>query len=151
MENIVMKYNKINKKPLAFILLAGIIVTSSSTYASNKPDSPESIDGATTITASKAKELFDNEVTFIDVRKDSDWDAGRIPGAIHLDIKKDKLTKESLIDEVATDESIVFYCNGVRCHRSSKGTKKAVEWGYSKVYYFRKGFPAWKAAGFPTE
>jgi rhodanese-related sulfurtransferase len=35
--------------------------------------------------------------------------------------------------------------------RSSNASKKAVEWGYKNVYYFRLGFPAWKAAGYPAE
>jgi rhodanese-related sulfurtransferase len=35
--------------------------------------------------------------------------------------------------------------------RSSDATKLAVGWGFSKVYYYRDGFPAWKAAGNPVE
>lgn len=115
-----------------------------------KPDSPMTVEGATTIDATKAKELFDAKVAFIDTRKDSDWDAGRIAGAIQLDVKK-VLTEESLMEAVAKDEQVVFYCNGLKCPRSSKASKMAVEWGYSKVFYFRYGFPAWKAAGYPVE
>jgi len=49
------------------------------------------------------------------------------------------------------EEKIVIYCNGASCLRSSKACVKAVEWGYKKVYYYRDGFPAWKAAGHPVE
>ena len=111
---------------------------------------PMQVSGATTIDEKKAKELFESEVAFVDVRKDSDWDAGRIPGAIHLDLKKN-FTKESLAEEVSTGEQVVFYCNGEKCLRSSAAAEKAVQWGYSKVYYFRSGFPSWKAAGLPVE
>ncbi len=57
--------------------------------------SPETIDGATTIDATKAKQLFEKGIVFIDARNDQDWEAGRIPGAYHLDVKK-TLSTESL-------------------------------------------------------
>ena len=112
--------------------------------------SPASVAGATTIDVTKAKELFDAEALFIDTRKDSDWEAGRIPGAEHLDVKK-TLTQESLAEVAAKDEPMVIYCNGKKCKRSAKASAMAVEWGYQKVYYFRDGFPAWKTAGYPIE
>jgi len=113
-------------------------------------ESPLSVDGATTIDTAKARQLFEQDTAFVDTRKDSDWDAGRIPGAIHLDVKK-VLSPETLAEEVAKDEAVVFYCNGHNCLRSSKAAKLAVSWGWSKVYYYRDGFPAWKAAGNPVE
>jgi len=112
--------------------------------------SPETIAGATTIDASKAKSLFDNEVLFVDVRKTSDWDAGRIPGAVHLDVKK-VLSETTLSEEAGKDEGVVMYCNGHKCLRSSQAAAKAVEWGFKKVYYFRDGFPSWKGANYPVE
>ena len=112
--------------------------------------SPETIDGATTVDTAKAKSLFDGGALFVDTRKNSDWDAGRIPDAVHLELKSN-FTAASLGGEAAKDEPIVCYCNGHKCMRSSKCSAKAVEWGYSKVYYYRDGFPAWKAAGNPVE
>ncbi|MBT3369958.1 MAG: rhodanese-like domain-containing protein, partial [Rhodospirillaceae bacterium] len=50
--------------------------------------SPTEISGAVTVDAAQAKELFDRGVIFVDVRKNSDWDAGRIPGAKHIELKK---------------------------------------------------------------
>lgn len=113
-------------------------------------ESPLTVEGATTVDTAKARELFDAEVAFVDARKDSDWDAGRIPGAIHLDVKR-ALTEESLAAEVKKDEPVVFYCNGHHCKRSAHASAKAVGWGWKKVYYYRDGFPAWKAAGNPVE
>ena len=109
-------------------------------------DSPETVDGATTVTVEEAVVLFDEEVVFVDVRKTSDFDAGRIAGAVHLDIKS-ALTEESLAAVVAKDEPVLFYCNGVSCHRSAQASALAVGWGYSKVYYLRNGYPAWEISG----
>jgi len=113
-------------------------------------ESPMTVSGATTVDTAKAKQLFDNEVLFLDVRKNSDWDAGRVPGAIHIELKK-KLTKDSMLEEMKKDEAVVIYCNGASCLRSSKASEKAVGWGFTKVYYYRDGFPAWKNAGHPVE
>ena len=112
--------------------------------------SPESIEGATTVDTAKAKELFDDGVVFVDMRSNKDWDAGRIPDAEYLELKT-KFTEASLVEVLKKDEPVVMYCNGHNCLRSSKATTLAVSWGFSKVYYYRDGFPAWKAAGNPTE
>jgi rhodanese-related sulfurtransferase len=112
--------------------------------------SPLTVDGATTIDSSKAKSLFDDGVLFVDIRKNSDWDAGRIPDALYLELNS-QFTAENLAAEVYKNEALVCYCNGPKCHRSAKCAAKAVEWGFSNIYYYREGFPAWKAAGYPVE
>ena len=77
---------------------------------------------------------------FIDVRNDSDWEAGWIPGAVHLDSEK-----------VFSKSMLVIYCNGANCPRSSQAVAQAVAWGFARVYYYRLGFPDWQAAGHPLE
>ena len=112
--------------------------------------SPMAVDGATTIDAAKAKQLFDQGVLFVDVRSNKDWDAGRIPGSEHMELKS-VFNEQSLMGLIGKGDAVVLYCNGEKCLRSSKATSDAVGWGFSKVYYFRDGFPAWQAAGFPVE
>jgi rhodanese-related sulfurtransferase len=113
-------------------------------------ESPETVTGATTVDGAKAKALFDKGVVFVDMRTDKDWGAGRIPGAVHLELSK-VFTDASLGAKVKKDQEVVMYCNGVSCLRSSEASAKAVGWGYKKVYYYRLGFPDWKAAGYPVE
>ena len=122
-----------------------------STNALSKADSATKVAGATTIDAAEAKKLWLAGATFIDTRKGSDWDAGRVPGAIHINVKKSGFTAEGLQAKIALDNPVVSYCNAEKCHRSSKGAKKLVSYGYTNVYYFRSGFPAWKNAGYPYE
>lgn len=137
-------------KMLKIAFLVTTVAFMNPVSAGSGKSSPLSIPGATTVDVTQAKQLFDNGVLFVDVRKDKDWNAGRIPDAVHLDVKK-VLSEETLLAEVKKDEPVVFYCNGHSCMRSSKAAAKAVEWGWKKVYYFRDGFPAWKGAGLPTE
>jgi len=116
----------------------------------NAEVSPGTIDGATTVDAARAKALFDKGAIFVDVRKDSDWDAGRIPGSHHIELKS--TYSEAALGEAADKNAeVVLYCNGEKCLRPSKATVQAVAWGFTKVSYFRDGMPAWEAAGFPVE
>ncbi|MBO9475475.1 rhodanese-like domain-containing protein [Shimia sp. R10_1] len=113
-------------------------------------EAPAHIEGATTINVDEAYALFENNVVFVDVRKQSDFESGRIPGAIHLDVKS-AFTPENLAKAVQPSDPVVIYCNGFSCLRSSEATAKAVAWGYTNVKYLREGFPSWDEAGFPVE
>lgn len=112
--------------------------------------SPETVPGAQTVTVDQAADLFDAGAIFVDVRKSSDFDAGRIPGAVHLDVKSD-FTEDALTAVVGKDQDVVIYCNGHSCLRSSDASAMAVGWGFAKVRYLRDGYPAWDAAGLPVE
>ena len=125
------------------------IVFSSQSIAEDKV-SPMTIDGATTVTTDEAKKLFDQGALFVDVRRDSDWEVGRVQDAIHLN-SKSNFNEANLLKELKKDEPAIFYCNGEKCMRSSNTAAQAVSWGFTKVYYYRDGFPAWKKAGLPSE
>ena len=118
--------------------------------AQAKEDSPMAVEGTATISVDEAKALFDNGVVFVDVRGDSDFEAGRIPGALHLN-SKTALNEASLIEVAKKDQEIVMYCNGQKCMRSSIASEKAVAWGFTNVKYFRDGNPSWQSAGYPVE
>jgi rhodanese-related sulfurtransferase len=135
---------------IATISICAIMTWSSVSAAELVASTPESVAGATTVDAAQAKKLFDQEALFVDLRKENMWNAGRIPGAVWLEMKT-AFTQQALESEAGKDEALVFYCSGVRCPRSAKACEKALEWGYSNVNYFRGGFPAWKNEGFPIE
>lgn len=113
-------------------------------------EAPMTVNGVKTINATEAKALFDDGALFVDPRRDSDYAAGRIPDAVHLELKS-VYNQQSLSAEAAKGDAIVFYCNGPKCKRSAQAAEKAVSWGFTKLYYFRDGFPAWKSAGYPVE
>jgi rhodanese-related sulfurtransferase len=112
--------------------------------------SPETVAGAVTVDAHEAKTLFDQGVAFVDTRNGADWEAGRIPGSIHLN-SRSVLSEETLAEAVARDERVVIYCNGWSCMRSSDASERAVSWGFTNVYYFRDGYPAWETVDYPIE
>jgi len=136
------------KKLLMSFFSISLALMSSQMLASEV--SPLTVEGATTIDATKARALFDSGALFVDVRSDKDWAAGRIPDAVHIELKK-VFNEATLSAEAAKTDVIVMYCNGESCLRSSQASAKAVGWGFTNIYYFRDGFPAWKAAGNPSE
>ncbi len=149
-----------NLKP--FCLSTCLILGSSTLAAVDLPTradpnyvSPESVSGATTVDAAKAHELWEARAVFVDVREAGQYEAGRIPGATNIPYGPGKpnqaLTAESLEAQVGKEDPVVFYCNAIKCDRSSWGAALAAEWGWKKVYYFRTGFPSWSKAGYPTQ
>ncbi len=133
----------------AIAVLAACLLPFQSLYAAGE-ESPKTVPGAKTINVAEAKALFDKKALFLDARNNSDWEAGRIAGAVHLELKS-QLTKENLAKHAKPGDPIVFYCNGVKCMVSPHAIEKVKPWGYTKMYFFREGFPAWKAANYPIE
>lgn len=115
-----------------------------------KAPAPLEVEGAITISTKRAKSLMNQGATFIDVRRVTDYQSSHIQWAIHLDLKLD-LTEDSLLAVVKKNQAVVIYCNGDMCQRSALASKQVVTWGWQKVYYYRGGFPDWKAAGLPVE
>jgi len=132
---------------LISVLLLSLV--SFNSYAEKKI-SPMTVDGTTSVDTAEAKKLFDQGVLFVDVRSTKAWNAGRIADSILLD-SKTSFTEQALLAEMKKSDPVVIYCNGETCLRSAAACKKAVSWGFAKVYYYRDGYPAWKSAGNPVE
>jgi TolB-like protein/class 3 adenylate cyclase/rhodanese-related sulfurtransferase/tetratricopeptide (TPR) repeat protein len=109
-----------------------------------------SVEDVTAIDAPMAKELRERGVIFIDVRDAGSYARGYIPGAEHLDLNVD-LTEENLLLLVDKDTEVVFHCWAEECPYSAYAAAKAILWGFTRVYRFSGGFPAWRDAGYPVK
>jgi TolB-like protein/rhodanese-related sulfurtransferase len=108
------------------------------------------IAGVQKIEAAAVKEMLQRGAVVVDVRDAGSYGRGHLPGAIHLDLNIG-LTEESLMALVGKNDAVIFHCWGASCSYSAMACAKARLWGYTTVYYFAGGFPAWKAAGYPVE
>ncbi len=117
--------------------------------ASAKEPAPLTIEGAVTVTAEQLIEMAGSmpDLVVIDARKQSDWERGHIDGTIH--IVNTEMTEQTLADVARRDQPVVFYCNGPKCYRSGDASKKAVRWGWKKIFWFRGGTEEWSEMGFP--
>jgi len=141
----------LNMYKLQLLLISIIMLMPVIVHADNKPFAPESIDDVVIVTAEQAIELIleNPHMPIIDSRKKTEYVKGHIEGAISL-LNID-MTERDLLD-VAPDKNttILFYCNGERCLRSSDAIRKAKSWGYQNLIWFRGGWREWTDKRLPV-
>lgn len=113
-------------------------------YAAGYPDWKEN-GGSVAVDTAFVQQLIAGEepVLVVDSRpKGSKYDKGHIPGAISLpDTKFEAMSGLLPADK---DIALVFYCGGFICKLSDNSAQDAMKLGYTKVYTYPAGFPAWK-------
>ncbi len=116
-----------------------------------KPFAPEAIEGVAIVTAEEAIDLMleNPGMPVIDSRKKTEYLKGHIEGAVSL-LDTEMTEQELLKISPDKDAAILFYCNGVRCLRSSNAIYKAQEWGYSQLIWMRGGWKEWSAKRLPV-
>ena len=83
----------------------------------------------------------------VDVREDSEWARGHVPGAIHLGRGVIERDIERTIPDNTTQ--IVLYCGGG--FRSALAADALQKMGYTSVISMDGGWRAWMQAGLPVE
>jgi rhodanese-related sulfurtransferase len=85
--------------------------------------------------------------TLVDVREESEWARGHLPGAIHLG----KGVIERDIEQRVPDASakVILYCGGG--FRSALAADNLQKMGYSNVESMDGGWKGWLDAGLPTQ
>jgi rhodanese-related sulfurtransferase len=113
-----------------------------------RPILPGPLKGYTEITTDELKTLIDTKTDFvlIDACPKNRYSAGHIIGAINLGTRAYKKNASTTLPE-DKNELLVIYCGGIRCGRSTKVAKSAVNDGYKNVKVYLQGQPAWIKAG----
>jgi hydroxyacylglutathione hydrolase/adenylyltransferase/sulfurtransferase len=84
------------------------------------------------------------EIQLIDVREPYEWDAGRLPGARHIELQ-DVAAEAASIDR---EQPVVFYCKvGARSSMAASAFRRA---GY-EAYSLDGGIDAWAGGGLPLD
>lgn len=83
----------------------------------------------------------------VDVREQSEYAAGHVPGAIHLGKGVIERDIEKTIPD--TDAEIVLYCGGG--YRSALAADALQKMGYSNVISMDGGWRGWSERGLPVE
>ena len=89
-----------------------------------------------------AKEAF----TLVDVREESEFAAGHLPGAVHIGKGVIERDIEAKVPDPATP--LVLYCGGG--FRSVLAGDALLKMGYTNVISMDGGWSGWKAKGYPT-
>ncbi len=138
------------KNLLALIVVAYLVAISKVVDADSKAYAPETIENVIIVSAEEAIDLIlgDPDMPIIDSRKKTEFLKGHIEGAVS--ILNTEMTERDL--EVVVphkDATILFYCNGARCLRSTDAIRKAKSWGYTNLIWFRGGWKEWTEKRLP--
>lgn len=100
-------------------------------------------------TVDHVKSRLDRGETFhlVDVREESEWANGHLPGAIHLGKGVIERDIEAVITN--TDADIVLYCGGG--YRSALAAESIGKMGYTNVVSMDGGHRGWTQSGYPIE
>jgi rhodanese-related sulfurtransferase len=103
-------------------------------------DASEETAKAMDIPREKAQVLLEEGAQLVDVRVDHEWDAGHIPGAMHLPLEE--LAERS--SELDPGRPVVLYCRGGT--RSSMAAEALAGAGFDAVK-LSEGIVGWDEAG----
>lgn len=122
---------------------------------------PETLAGVVIPNAEQVKKLMSEGVPLFDVRPQAQYREAHIPGAVNVtyqmnspkEVDYDDAVDGFDLTKLPKDKNtpIIFQCNGAECWYSYKAARYMVKRGYAKIYWFRTGLPAWKAAGYPVQ
>jgi rhodanese-related sulfurtransferase len=87
------------------------------------------------------------KLTLVDVREDTEWANGHLPGAIHLG--KGVIERDIEQRVPSTDSKLILYCGGG--FRSALAADNLQKMGYSNVESMDGGWKGWLEAGYPTQ
>jgi rhodanese-related sulfurtransferase len=86
-----------------------------------------------------------------DARRQSDYMAGHIPGAMSLPVHEVDKHLASASAMLTPAQPVLVYCSGQECEESLELGKILIESGYTNVTLFAGGITAWTQAGYPVE
>jgi rhodanese-related sulfurtransferase len=96
------------------------------------------------ISPQEVRALVDGGAQLVDVRTGHEWEAGRIAGAIHIELGE----LDARAAEVDRERPVVFYCRGD--NRSDMAAAAFAADGY-RASALAGGIQAWADAGLPIE
>jgi rhodanese-related sulfurtransferase len=97
------------------------------------------------VSRDEARELVDKgDAQLVDVRADHEWEAGRIPGAVHIPLAE-LATRAAEIDK---ERPVILTCRGG--NRSAMATAALAESGYD-ASKLSEGVVGWEAEGLPMQ
>nr|WP_295079044.1 rhodanese-like domain-containing protein [uncultured Roseateles sp.] len=124
-------------------------------------ETPTTLAGVKVVSADEVKKMLDAGVPVIDTRVAAEYAEKTIKGAKSVpyreksskDVKFDASLDQFDLSKLPSDKAapLVFFCNAGECWKSYKASVVAQKAGYTKINWFRGGFPEWSAKGLPTQ
>lgn len=134
-----------------YLLVCCLLLASPAVLAVERPYAPDNIPGIVVVNAEEVVELIltRSNLLIIDSRKRTEYAKGHIEGAVNL-LNTDMQPEDLGMLDPEKNRTMIFYCNGERCLRSSDAIKKAMSWGYKNIFWFRGGWKEWSGKRLPV-
>lgn len=117
--------------------------------------------GVKLVEAKEVQDLQAKGAIVVDTRRASEYAEGTLKGALNVPYDPEKSAKDANFDPAQDkfdlakfpdkNKAIVTFCNSGTCWKSYKAAVVLAKNGYKNVYWYRSGFPDWKARKLPTE
>lgn len=101
------------------------------------------------LSSEELKNLIDQNtpgLVVVDARSAEEYQEVHIKNALSIPLSK--LEKDATLLPASKDSRLVFYCNGIKCGKSGKSAKIALENGYRDVSVYADGMPVWEEKGY---
>jgi len=96
-----------------------------------------------------AKDLFDQNILFVDARSEEYYIEGHIPKAVCNDNLDSLIT---IMEEyISVDNGFVVYCSDDDCGSSEELAYSLQEQGFLNIYLFKGGWKQWVENNLPVE
>ena len=136
-------------KKISYISLLLTLLLAACGGAAKTAVEPATIDVASladTVDVVTVNALLDNEnVLILDVREQSEYDDGHIPGITLIPMGE----VPARLNEIPTDKEVILTCRSG--NRSGQVADFLRQQGYTNVHNMEGGIVAWEAAGLPIE
>jgi rhodanese-related sulfurtransferase len=86
------------------------------------------------------------EAVLVDSRSRAAYQAGCIPGAVSLPVKKIDDAIADFIQKYGLDTILIVYCADPACGTSKTAAQALIEYGYENVFYMAGGYAEWQIA-----
>ncbi len=150
---------RIMKQLILVTASIGFMATSQLALAQETPTTAPA--GVKLVEAKDVQDLMAKGAKVVDTRRASEYAEGTIKGALNVPYDPEKSAKDAGFDPAQDkfditkfadkNATIVTFCNSGSCWKSYKAAVVLAKNGFKNIYWYRSGFPDWKARKLPTE
>jgi len=108
-------------------------------------------EGIRIISLEHLRKVIDSGGAVIDARPAAEYDAGHVPGAIHLDYYEFGWQIDDVQPLLDYENELAIYCSGPLCEDSELLAKELYTLGYRNILVFRGGIEKWMEEGLLLE
>jgi rhodanese-related sulfurtransferase len=107
------------------------------------------VDPVQNVNEVQAREIIASrsDIVIVDVRTPDEYNAGRIPGAVLINVSDPSFA--SLVDKLERSRTYLVYCRSGA--RSIRAVDQMVGMGFTSIIHLTGGFLSWSGAGYEVE